>query len=154
MILPESREPWGWNRPQRIVLAVLLLIGASVIGIMWGKYPVALPGDAKITHHPLPEIEELIDPNTATAASLSRIPGVGPVLAQRIVDFRDKRVADGHQPAFIGISDLALVPGIGKKTQEKLLPWLKLPQPPAAVNNGLRPARILDGESGTVEEPE
>jgi competence protein ComEA len=47
-----------------------------------------------------------IDLNTATAAELDALPGVGPVLAQRIVDHRD-------QEPFTSVDQLDDVPGIG-----------------------------------------
>lgn len=50
----------------------------------------------------------LIHLNTATAAELERLPGVGPVLAERIVEQRD---ADGP---FEQVEDLLEVAGIGE----------------------------------------
>lgn len=52
--------------------------------------------------------------NTATKAELQRLPGVGPVLAARILSFRAQR------GRIAGAADLLKVKGIGKKTLEKL----------------------------------
>jgi competence protein ComEA len=53
--------------------------------------------------------------NTASAAELdARVPGVGPVLAQRIVDYRTQ-----HGP-FRSINDLLKVEGIGQKKFDSL----------------------------------
>jgi competence protein ComEA len=49
-----------------------------------------------------------LDLNTATAAGLEGLPGVGPVLAARIVAYRDE-----HGP-FGTVEDLLDVPGIGE----------------------------------------
>lgn len=49
-----------------------------------------------------------IDVNSATAAQLEELPGVGPVLAQRIVDVRSER------GPFDSVEDLLDVPGIGE----------------------------------------
>ena len=49
-----------------------------------------------------------VDINTATAQGLERLPGVGPVLAARIVSHRDE-----HGP-FIDVEDLLDVTGIGE----------------------------------------
>ena len=52
--------------------------------------------------------------NTATVAQLDALPGVGPVLAQRIVDHRDK------QGPFRSVADLRKVNGIGDSRFEDL----------------------------------
>jgi competence protein ComEA len=51
----------------------------------------------------------LVPVNTATAEELTALPGIGPVLAQRIVDFRE-----AHGP-FDALGDLGEVSGIGPK---------------------------------------
>jgi competence protein ComEA len=56
-----------------------------------------------------------IDVNRATAEELQRLPGVGPKMAQRIVDERQKG-------RFKTVDDLRRVTGIGAKTLEKLRP--------------------------------
>lgn len=52
--------------------------------------------------------------NTATLAQLDVLPGVGPVLAQRIIDFRVKR------GGFRNVADLRQVDGIGEETFTRL----------------------------------
>jgi competence protein ComEA len=59
-----------------------------------------------------------LDLNNATAADLQALPGLGPVLAQRIIDYREQ-----HGP-FKKIYDLEQVSGIGPKKLEKLKPHL------------------------------
>lgn len=49
-----------------------------------------------------------IDVNQATAADLRRLPGIGPVLAGRIVEAREAR------GAFTSVEDLRRVAGVGK----------------------------------------
>ena len=58
------------------------------------------------------ETARRVDVNTATVAELERLPGVGPTLAQRIVDYRT-----AHGP-FRAPDELTQVPGIGPKTLE------------------------------------
>lgn len=56
----------------------------------------------------------LINLNTATLADLDTLPGVGPVLAQRILDARDA------QGGFRAVTDLRKVDGIGDARYEQL----------------------------------
>ena len=51
----------------------------------------------------------LINLNTATAKELETLPGVGPVLAKRIITFREKR----H--GFKRVEELLAVPGISER---------------------------------------
>lgn len=55
-----------------------------------------------------------VDLNTATLAQLDTLPGVGPVLAQRILDRRTQ-----HGP-FASVDQLAEVPGIGESRLSQL----------------------------------
>lgn len=54
--------------------------------------------------------DEKVDANTATVDEIDLLPGVGPVLAERIVDGRP----------YASIEDLRRVPGLGGKTFERL----------------------------------
>lgn len=63
---------------------------------------------------------ERIDPNAATAAELQRLPRVGPALAGRIVEDRERR------GRFLSLEELGRVPGIGERTLERLAPHLSL----------------------------
>ena len=62
----------------------------------------------------------VIDPNRASQADLETLPGIGPVLARRIMDYR--RV---HGP-YKKIADLRKVSGIGPKKLEKIKPYLTI----------------------------
>ena len=60
----------------------------------------------------------LININTATSAELQTLSGVGPVTAQRLIDFRE---ANGR---FNAITDIMKVSGIGERTFESLKPHI------------------------------
>lgn len=55
-----------------------------------------------------------LDINRATPSDLEELPGIGPVLAQRIVDHRDE-----HGP-FSEVGELRDVPGIGETTFQRI----------------------------------
>ncbi|MCI0693186.1 helix-hairpin-helix domain-containing protein [candidate division KSB1 bacterium] len=59
-----------------------------------------------------------LDLNMAVEADLVRLPGIGPVMAKRIVEYRQ-----AHGP-FKRLDDLRQVKGIGAKTYAKLAPLL------------------------------
>lgn len=59
-----------------------------------------------------------VDLNRATVAEFDQLPGVGPVLAKRMVDYR-KSIGRFH-----AVEDLRAVKGIGKKKLEQLKPFV------------------------------
>ena len=62
----------------------------------------------------------LVNINTATAGQLDTLPGVGPVTAQKILDWR------GANGAFSSVDELLEVDGIGEKTLAELAPHVTL----------------------------
>lgn len=62
----------------------------------------------------------LININTAGAAQLESIPGIGPVLAQRIIDYREK---NGF---FSSPEEIQNVTGIGPKIYENMSSYIKV----------------------------
>ena len=65
-------------------------------------------------------MNEAISLNKATCEELNRLPGIGPIMAERIVEYREKC------GEFRSIEELVEVRGIGEKTLEKLKPYLEL----------------------------
>lgn len=72
------------------------------------------------------ELQNRINPNDAPAASLARLPGIGIVKANAIVEYRRQFQKNGQGDlAFRNCNDLDKVRGIGPKTTENMCDWLK-----------------------------
>lgn len=95
----------------RVNLADILRDGAQIhvpSSSQPGSAPLATPiGGIKI------------NVNTATAAELDTLPGIGPTLAQRIVDYRTR------QGAFTSADDLDNVSGIGMSLIDQLRDFVR-----------------------------
>ena len=63
---------------------------------------------------------KVVDLNTASAEELATVPGIGPALAQRIIEFREK------EGRFQRVEDLMKVKGIGEKSFQKLRQHFKV----------------------------
>lgn len=61
----------------------------------------------------------VLDPNSAPADSLELLPGIGPVLADRIVEYRNHR-------RFETALDIINVPGIGPRLYQRISPYLRV----------------------------
>jgi competence protein ComEA len=59
------------------------------------------------------ELITLININTASLESLITLPGIGPVTAEKIIQFREEKF-------FTRIEDIQKVPGIGPATFERI----------------------------------
>lgn len=62
----------------------------------------------------------VVDLNHATVDELDRLPGIGPVLARRIVEHRDRH------GAFRTVDELLGVPGIGERSLARLEPFVRV----------------------------
>jgi competence protein ComEA len=114
------------NRKESTVLIFLIgvvLVGAGINAVRRARQRAQLGTIALIpapdsASAPIPDSESripqfpaagLIDLNTATAAELDLLPGIGPALSQRILAYRNAG------PGFRSKEDLLKVSGIGPK---------------------------------------
>jgi competence protein ComEA len=81
---------------------------------------VGVPGAAVATGAPAGGSGGPVNLNTATADELDALPGIGPVLAQRIVDHRDQ------EGRFTRVEQLDDVPGIGPALYAQIAPRVRV----------------------------
>lgn len=80
---------------------------------------IVLPTEVVETQSADPD-DDRVDINTASAAELTQLPGIGEVLAGRIVAYRDV-----HGP-FQSVDDLVNVEGISATTIDELRPYVRV----------------------------
>lgn len=107
--------------PAELNLAAVLTDGCQVVigtkaaprgEVRSGPTAAAAPAGAATTAQ--------LDLNAATLAQLDTLPGVGPVTAQAIIDYRSKH------GRFTRIEELQEVDGIGAKTYAQIAPYVRV----------------------------
>ena len=78
------------------------------------------PSPAPQPTKPVTAVPLLVDLNTATQAELERVPGIGPVLAQRIIAYRQR------YGRFKTVHELRFIQGIGQHTFDKIKPYVTI----------------------------
>jgi competence protein ComEA len=114
----------GWPTPHEPVRVgdVVSAEGETQQAVLPREEPTIVARTAKRPASPTPtagrsqEKEGKLDLNRATAEELQGLPGIGPVLAQRVIAQRTT-----HGP-FHTVDDLRDVKGIGKKRMDQLRP--------------------------------
>ena len=103
-----------------VIAAALALLGGT--GAVAGDKPADAPPAATAAASP-----QKLDVNRATVAELLAVPGIGPQMAQSIVDLRAKR------GSFSSLEELLQVRGIKEKTLKSITPYLSLVVLPSAT---------------------
>ena len=111
-----------WAGGDRLGLTVLAAAWAVMLGWTWFARPCVPAADAAAVE----SVRERVDPNTASAASLRRLPGIGSALAAAVIDHRRRQGREGRAPAFRTVDDLDDVPGIGAGRLRRIRPFLSL----------------------------
>jgi DNA uptake protein ComE-like DNA-binding protein len=126
--LVRLKEFFDFSKVQlRFLLALALLAGLLSVSLLVRAYtveasqgvdlPVILGDpDRKLTG------TFVLDPNTAPVDSLELLPGIGKVLADRIVEYRQHH-------SFEREVDITDVHGIGPKLYERIQPYLCIKRP-------------------------
>jgi competence protein ComEA len=98
--------------------AVLAMAAYYVRTSRWGAEPIELD------RQPARVLDYQIDLNSANWIQWSQLPGIGPVLAQRIVEEREQN------GPYESIDDLERVKGIGPKRLAEMRPFIRTSPPP------------------------
>lgn len=124
----------------RVALLLVLLSALLGVGEWLARRPPAWLGEDPLVHPfgrglpdsvapaeaELPPVEFPLDPNFADARELQALPGVGPVLAARILAWREE------QGPFRALADLDAVKGVGPSRLARWEELLRFGPPPAA----------------------
>ncbi|MBU1702121.1 MAG: helix-hairpin-helix domain-containing protein [Candidatus Eisenbacteria bacterium] len=106
---------------RRLLLALILLLAFGYAIDLLGIRPAI---ETPPVRQELPPIEESpirqgkIDLNRADSRALQSLPGIGPAMAGRILDYRRER------GPFRDVVELLQIRGVGEKTLERLQPYL------------------------------
>lgn len=114
------RYDFRWRRRHVGVLLVLCAAATGALGVRAAGRLRTIGPDLPVYPERIAAARERIDPNTASAASLRRLRGIGAVRALGIIEYRSTLPA----PAFRRAEDLQRVRGIGPGTLKQMLPDL------------------------------
>ena len=94
-------------------------------GLALAMAALLVSGTAMAAGKPAPTAK--VNINTASIEQLTTLPGVGPKLAARIVEYRQK------SGTFRSTQELINVKGVGEKSFAKIEPWLSVGEAPKAA---------------------
>lgn len=107
------------NKLERILLGYVMVACGMLLGYLTLFSPAFLPEVKPQIPVSAMMVEEFLklsstDLNTASRQELMELPGIGEVLSQRILDYREEN------GGFAAVEELIQIKGIGEKTLEKL----------------------------------
>jgi competence protein ComEA len=108
------------RRGDQVVLAALCGLLVLLSACHWARLSGWGMREVEIERNPSRQYDFRIDINAATWVEWFQLPGVGEMLARRIIEDREQ------SGPFETVEDLGRVKGIGPKTIENLRPYLRV----------------------------
>ncbi|HUT60485.1 MAG TPA: helix-hairpin-helix domain-containing protein [Phycisphaerae bacterium] len=120
---PKRRFDPHWTAGNLSCLIVVCLAGAGLLALraFGGRCELGIAPSVDVQR--VAAVQEKVNPNTACAASLRRLPGLGPVRVRSIMNYRRRH---GGAPFGKG-EDLENVEGIGPGTVQRVREYLEFP---------------------------
>ena len=120
-----QRLSLSWSRSDCLALSFLTVaLGAALAASAFGGVRLGEPPRVELAK--VQGVDERIDPNAASVASLRRLPMIGPERAAAIVAYRESAAGSGRR-AFETLEDLQAVKGIGPGIVARLAGRVALP---------------------------
>ena len=129
-VKPQSlfdRAQMAHNRRRRylsLLIIIVLMSALCLYQLEKNRYHMT---QSQVAHRQaVKRLADKINPNHAEVASLVRLPGIGPMKAQAIIEYRQNILATkkGQNIIFGCASDLEKVRGIGSKTVDNIKEYL------------------------------
>lgn len=123
-LLPKKAPPSGLIPPSATGLTLLTLLTLIGLLAMLGWLVIRATPLVDFQHPPAATIRFSLDINNAPAHELALLPGIGPTMAERIINERQQH------GSFRSVDDVTRVPGIGPVTIEQIRPFVRPVHPP------------------------
>ena len=122
-----DRAQMAYNRRRRYLLLLIIIVLMSVLCLyQWSENRYHVSQLSAAYRQATERLADKVNPNRAEAASLVRLPGIGPMKAQAIIEYRQKKLATNQKQniIFSCANDLEQVKGIGPGTVENIKEYL------------------------------
>ena len=124
----ESRMDFTWRRSNLAAVLVFLVAGGALLTWKVAGQSVRAGEDIPVDSSRVAQWRDRIDPNTASYASMRRLPGLGQAKAQAIIAWRESHKDQPFEKA----ADLSRIRGFGTVLPRRVAPYLDLPSKTAA----------------------